>query len=173
MWPDDDVMMPIYTAQSKKHFFCRDAVCAFVLQQNCLPLNPFRVFDFFLGDRVDRQLVRRGNRNLIRVSAQLWAFGPVADGVLKEIYFAMQEGKRVRFFTIGSKPRSIREVLDAREVKFEPEIHASRTTRQELIARLASGGCFGQGILFPEDRGGLADEVLSKLSGEDDDAGDE
>ena len=46
----------VYTAQSKQFFYCRDAVCQFVFENNAIPLNPFRVFDYFLNDRVDRDL---------------------------------------------------------------------------------------------------------------------
>ena len=47
----------VFTAQSKVYFYCRDAVCEFVFQNNAVPVNPFRVFEYFLGDRVDRDLV--------------------------------------------------------------------------------------------------------------------
>ena len=47
----------VFTAQSKAFFYCRDAVCEFVFNRHCVPLNPFRVFEYFLGDRVDRDAV--------------------------------------------------------------------------------------------------------------------
>src|SRR5580704_15510026 len=65
----------VFTAQSKREFYCRDAVCEYVFRQGRIPLNPFRVFGYFLGDRVDRDVVRAGNNNLIRISDELWVFG--------------------------------------------------------------------------------------------------
>src|SRR5882724_8814863 len=91
----------IFTAQSKFYFYCRDAVCEFVFQKNAVPLNPFRVFEYFLGDRVERNLVRQGNNSLIRIADELWVFGEmIADGVLFEIFLARELNKPIRFFTI-------------------------------------------------------------------------
>ena len=59
-----------------------------------LPLNPFRVFEYFLGDRVDRELVRQANNNLISRSDELWVFGDhIADGVFFEIRYAQESRK--------------------------------------------------------------------------------
>jgi len=41
----------IFTAQSKLQFFCRDAICEFVFNQGAVPLNPFRLYGYFLADR--------------------------------------------------------------------------------------------------------------------------
>ena len=99
----------VFTAQSKRHFYCRDHLCEFVLSEGAIPVNPFRLFEWFVGDRVDRNLVRQANNNLIRVCDELWAFGQtVADGVLFEIIYARHLGKPVRYFTIradsGDRP---------------------------------------------------------------------
>jgi len=56
----------VFTAQSKKCYYCRDAVCEFVFNQGAVPLNPSRLYGYFLADRVDRELVRQANNNLIR-----------------------------------------------------------------------------------------------------------
>lgn len=70
-------MLPpvIYTAQSKQFFYCGDAVCQFVFERGRIPVNPFRAFDYFLGDRVNRDLVRRGNYAMLQRSDELWVFG--------------------------------------------------------------------------------------------------
>lgn len=128
-------MPVIFTAQSKAYFYCRDAVCEYVINQNMLPLNPFRVFEYFLGDRVSRDLVRRGNNQLIASSDELWVFGPVSDGVLFEIVRARQLRKPVRFFSIATRAGEIRP-LPVNEVKFEPEVHAKQITREDLLALL-------------------------------------
>jgi len=120
--PTDNLPV-VFTAQSKVFFYCRDAVCQFVFDNGAVPVNPFRVFEYFLGDRVDRDVVRQGNNNLIRIVDQLWVFGEViADGVLAEICLANKLGKPTRFFTIHNKADQIREITP-RDLRFEPEVH--------------------------------------------------
>lgn len=129
--------MPVaFTAQSKALFYCRDAVCEFVLRRGFLPLNPFRVFGYFLSDRVERDLVRQANNQLIAVADELWVFGPVSDGVLFEIVRARNFRKPVRFFTIATRSEDIRAV-GPRDVRFEPEVHAFQIKREDLLALLA------------------------------------
>jgi hypothetical protein len=112
----------VYTAQSKHYFYCRDAVCEFVFLQGAIPLNPFRVFDYFLGDRVDRDTVRDGNRRLIEVSDEVWVFGgTVADGVLLEIALATRYRKPVRYFTIDNRAQKIHSILPS-QLTFEAEV---------------------------------------------------
>jgi hypothetical protein len=115
----------VFTAQSKQHFFCRDAICVFVLGHKYVPLNPFKAFDYFLNDRVDRDLVRGANFNLVRISDELWVFGDtIANGVLAEIKYAMELKKTIRFFTISADPKEIRPLsLDELEhLKSETEL---------------------------------------------------
>jgi len=101
-----------------------------------LPLNPFRVFDYFLSDRVDRDLIRQGNNQLIRACDELWVFGPVADGGLFELFYAAHIGKPIRFFTLGTKASEIRPVECLEEVSFEPEVHAPQQSRATLLGEL-------------------------------------
>ena len=128
-------MPVIFTAQSKVFFYCRDAVCEYVLKQGLLPLNPFRVFEYFLGDRVDRDTVRQGNNQLIAVADELWVFGPIADGVLFEIVRARRLHKPVRFFSVATRSEEIREIR-VDEIKFEPEVHSRRVSKKELLSLL-------------------------------------
>ena len=44
----------VFTAQSKKRYYCRDAVCEFVLNPGDISVNPFRLYGYFLADRADR-----------------------------------------------------------------------------------------------------------------------
>lgn len=122
----------VFTAQSKEYFYCRDAVCEFVLRQGCIPVNPFRLFDYFLGDRVDRDLIRNGNNEMIKRCDELWVFGNVSDGVLFEIYMCRQMGKVVRFFNIATRASEIME-LKTDEVIFDREIHAFQIKREDLL----------------------------------------
>ena len=130
----------IFTAQSKNYFYCRDVICQYVLSQKKLPINPFRVFDYFLGDRVDRDLIRQGNNQLIVSCKELWVFGPIADGVLFEIALAKIKNKPIRFFTIGSTLNEIHEIRDWAELTFEPEVHSKQIKKEELIAFVSDQG---------------------------------
>lgn len=123
----------VFTAQSKHYFFCRDAVCAFVLRHDRVPLNPFRMFDYFLNDRVDRDVIRRANFNAIRIADELWVFGDtIANGVFAEIKYAAEVQKPIRFFTISANVDDIREldfdeleVLLKTEAEFSSEMHTT------------------------------------------------
>jgi len=131
----------VFTAQSKAYFYCRDAVCAYVFSKGAVPVNPFRVFEYFLGDRVDRDLVRQGNNNLIRIADQFWVFGTtLADGVIAEILLARELQKPTRYFTIDNRVESIREIFEndlAKELRFETELYAGRKfTREELLDKV-------------------------------------
>lgn len=123
----------IFTAQSKQYFYCRDAVCEFVLRNGCIPVNPFRLFDYFLGDRVDRDLIRNGNNEMIKRCDEMWVFGMVSDGVLFEIYMCQQMGKAVKFFNIATRSEEIRE-LKEEDIIFEPEIHSYQLKKGELLS---------------------------------------
>lgn len=123
----------VFTAQSKQYFYCRDAVCEYVLRQGCIPVNPFRIFDYFLGDRVDRDLIRNGNNEMIKRCDELWVFGNVSDGVLFEIYMCHQMGKEVRFFNIATRANEITE-LKTEEITFEPEVHSFQIKKEDLLS---------------------------------------
>lgn len=129
----------VFTAQSKLFFYCRDAICEFVFQHNAVPLNPFRVFEYFLGDRVDRDLVRQGNNNLIRIVDELWVFGElIADGVLFEICLANKLKKPVRFFTVHNRAEKIREI-SPKMLRFEREVYTTTKMKREALLALILG----------------------------------
>ncbi len=96
----------VYTAMSKHLFYFRMFISAFVLENGGVPLNPFMIFDYFLLDVVERDLVREGNNNLVKRCDEIWVFGAVSDGVLAEIQIANEQGKSVRYFVI-EKSRKI------------------------------------------------------------------
>lgn len=129
--------MPVaFTAQSKRYFYCRDVICSFTLHQGYVPLNPFRIFEYFLHDRVERDQVRQGNFNLIRLSDELWVFGEViADGVLAEIKYARDLGKPIRFFSIGTREEEIAP-LNYDIVQFEDELHTGRLSKKQLLRKI-------------------------------------
>lgn len=92
----------VYTAMSKHIFYFRMFISVYVLEQGAVPLNPFMVFDYFMLDAVDRDLVREGNNNLVKRCDEIWVFGPVSDGVLAEIQIANEQSKTVRYFAVES-----------------------------------------------------------------------
>lgn len=114
----------VYTAMSKHLFYFRMFISAFVLKNGGVPLNPFMVFDYFLLDVVDRDLVREGNNNLVKRCDDIWIFGAVSNGVLAEIQIANEQGKKVRYFTI-KKPHNIVEI-DKNSVELEEDIKDMR-----------------------------------------------
>ena len=129
----------IFTAQSKQWFFCRDAVCEYVFNNECIPINPFRTFGYFLNDRVDRGLVRNGNNEMISRCDELWVFGPISDGVLFEIFSCIRQGKPVRFFNIATFASEIKEI-SVEDTVFEPEIHAHQIKKDDLKKLIEYGG---------------------------------
>jgi hypothetical protein len=128
----------VFTAQSKLHFCCRDAICEFVFNQGAVPINPFRLYEYFLGDRVDRDFIRQANNNLIRKCDALWVFGEtIADGVLFEILYAKKLKMPVKYYIVDSRADLIKEV-SVHELKFEEEVYASTGLRhKELIEQIS------------------------------------
>ena len=101
----------VYTATSWKYFAYRMFISKFVLEQGGVPLNPFMIFDYFMVDTVERNVVREANNNLVRISDEVWCFGAISDGVQVEIDYARKDGKNVRFFKI-EKPFQCIEVSE-------------------------------------------------------------
>ena len=115
----------IYTAHSKHSYYYRSQISKFVLEQDGVPLNPFMIFEYFLTDSVERDVVREANNNLVRRSDEVWVFGPVSDGVLAEIIQAKEQHKPVRYFAI-IKSRSIEEI-DTNAVVLEDDVAEYRS----------------------------------------------
>ncbi len=117
----------VYTAMSKHFFYFRMHISKYVVEQHKVPLNPFMIFEYFMLDSVDRDLVREGNNNLVIRADELWVFGPVSNGVLAEIKIAKGMNKPIKYFKI-EKPHKIisiskEEVEMEEEVKgFKPEL---------------------------------------------------
>ncbi|MEN9649684.1 MAG: hypothetical protein RL094_651 [Candidatus Parcubacteria bacterium] len=114
----------VYTAMSKHLFYFRMFISKFVLEQGGIPLNPFMVFDYFLLDSIDRDIVREGNNNLVKRADEIWVFGSISDGVLAEIKIAQATKRTVRYFIV-EKSRTIKEV-SGEQMKFEEEIEQHR-----------------------------------------------
>lgn len=110
-------MKLVYPAISKHYFYFRMFISKFILEKNCVPLNPFMIFDYFLLDTVDRNLIYNANNNVVKRVDELWVFGPISDGVLVEIKLAKQLNKPIHYFEIINS-KDIKEI-SREEVKFE------------------------------------------------------
>lgn len=110
----------VYTAMSKHYFYFRMHISSFVLENGMVPLNPFMLFDYFLLDTIDRDLVRNANNSIVLRSDQVWVFGPISNGVLAEILLAKKAGKPVAYFKID-KPHKILPI-DVNMVEMEDEV---------------------------------------------------
>ena len=110
----------VFTAMSKRRYYLRGHVAKFVFDQGSIPLNPFLCYDYFLLDTVERDKVREANFELISRCDELWVFGEVSDGVLKEILFAKNRGIPIRYFKIVDEPLKFIEISEE-EVEYEEE----------------------------------------------------
>jgi hypothetical protein len=130
----------IYTAQSKQYFYCRDAVCEFVFRCDSIPINPFRLFDYFLGDRVERDKIRAANAEMLSRCDEVWVFGEtLADGVLMEIAQAVSENKPIRYFNIDNHADRIHE-LTPELLDFEREVEVGTgLDKSQLLERMLRG----------------------------------
>jgi len=109
----------VYPAYSKRNFFWQMHISRFCLEKRRVPLNPFMLFRYFLGDSVSRESVYRANSNIVKISDELWVFGEISDGVLEEIKIKKEQGGRIRYFKITqSNPVVFRQIL-AKSAKFE------------------------------------------------------
>jgi len=119
----------VYTAQSRHLFYARMLITKYVLEREAVPLNPFNVWGYFLYELVDRDLVRRGNNNIVRIVDEVWVFGPIADGVVAEIDYAIELRKPIKFFSAGSKYTDI-QPISVDELIFEDEATASKSEQE-------------------------------------------
>lgn len=110
----------VYTAMSKHLFYYRMFISVYVLKNGGVPFNPFMIWDYFLLDAVDRDLVREGNNNIVKRVDEIWVFGPVSNGVLAEVKIANAQGKPVKYFKIA-KPHAIIPI-SKEEVEMEDEV---------------------------------------------------
>ena len=94
------------------------------------------IIDYFLSDRVSRDVIRNGNNQLIRASDELWVFGPISDGVLFEIVYAMNLGMPLKFFTMGTRASEIALVDNINDLTFEPEIHFTGIKKTTLLKQI-------------------------------------
>lgn len=110
----------VFTALSKKNFYMRMLIVKFVLEQGCVPINPFTSFDYYLLDTVDRDIIRNANNNLVALTDELWVFGAISDGVFAEIKQSTEQGKVIRYFSI-TNDKDIKEISN-KELEYEKDM---------------------------------------------------
>lgn len=92
-------------------------ISKFVLEEDCVPLNPFMIHEYFMLDTVDRDKIRKSNNILVERADELWVFGEISDGVAVEIKLAKEKQKSIRYFKVIDS-KEIREISE-NEVKYE------------------------------------------------------
>ncbi len=88
----------VYPAYSKHNFYLQMHISQFCLEHHTVPLNPFLMFRYFIGDSVPRETVYEGNDNLVRIADEVWVFDEVSDGVLGEVRNKKKQGGTVKYF---------------------------------------------------------------------------
>lgn len=115
----------IFIAMTKHvSYFKRHAV-KYVLEKGYTPISQYWIFDYFLVDAIDRDLVRRANNNLIRISDEMWVFWPISDGVLAEIKLVRAMNKPIKYFNIIKSATEVQEITKD-EVEMEDEVKEFR-----------------------------------------------
>ena len=130
----------VYTAFSKHYFYYRMYISRYVLEQGCVPLNPFMLFDYFLLDSVDRDLIRDANNSVVLRADQIWVFGPISNGVLTEILLAKKAHKPISYFGF-EKPHRIVPITE-NEVTMEDEVQQFKSVIIEKENYSTSGDMY-------------------------------
>ncbi len=125
-------MKLVYTAFSKHNFYQRDIISQFCLEQQIVPLNPFKNWDYFMGDNIARDLVRNANNTLVERADELWQFGEISNGCFYEIKLALTNNKPVRFFKLGKTKENIIEI-EFSDVTIESEFLAESPDARQVI----------------------------------------
>ncbi len=107
----------VYPAYSKRNFFWQMHISKYCLEKKMVPLNPFMLFRYFLGDTVKRDEIYRANSEIVNLCDELWVFGEISDGVQKEIDLKKKMNGKIKFFKIvNNNPVEFRKVLENKVV---------------------------------------------------------
>lgn len=87
----------VYPAYSKHNFYLQMHISKYCLEHNTVPLNPFMIFRYFIGDSVPRETIYEGNNNLVSLCDEVWVFDEISNGVLGEIIHKKEQGGEVRY----------------------------------------------------------------------------
>ncbi len=109
----------IYPAYSKRNFFWQMHISKFCLEKRKVPLNPFMLFRYFLGDAIDRKTVYLANNNIVKMCDEVWTFGEISDGVLAEVKMKKDQNQPVKYFKIAKTNPVVFRKIPAKSVEFE------------------------------------------------------
>ncbi len=111
----------VYPAYSKRNFYLQMHISEFCMNKKAVPLNPFMLFRYFLGDAVSREIIYRANAEIVKLCDELWCFGDIADGVLKEIRIKKIKKQPVKYFKLASNNPIAFRKIPASSALFEEE----------------------------------------------------
>jgi len=97
----------VYVAMSNRNFHWRMHITKWVLDQGCVPINPFMLFDYYLLHTVQKQTVREAMNNLLSKSDEVWVFGSMSLGVKVQVGIAKRLKKPLRYHDISDLPERI------------------------------------------------------------------
>lgn len=109
----------VYPAYSKRNFYWQVHISQFCLNHKKIPLNPFMLFRYFLGDAVPRDRVYIANNNIVRRCDEVWTFGEISDGVLGEVKMKKALGHPVKYYKIAQTNPVVFRRIGAKSVAFE------------------------------------------------------
>ena len=111
-------------------------IVKFVLDEGFVPLNPFNLWDYFLTDSVDRDVIRNANNAVVERCDEVWVFGDISDGVLAEINLAMELKKPLKFYSAGKNISDIK-ALSIDNLTFENEVEHKSTELKRSLSRIS------------------------------------
>jgi len=97
---------------NKKLVFCSHSrhlmhasllICKYVIEENCVPINSFTNFGYFLYELVPRHDIAESINNIINKCDEQWVFGSISGGVEMEIEMCKSIGKKIRFFDLSEE----------------------------------------------------------------------
>lgn len=111
-------MPTVFTGMSKHNFYLKDHISNFILKEHRVPLNPYMLFGYYMGDAIERDFVRKGSYELLLTADELWIFGIIADGIVTEIELAMKHNKPIHFYAMDETGLDFKEIVNMDDLKF-------------------------------------------------------
>jgi hypothetical protein len=97
----------VYVAMGNRNFHWRMHVTKFVLDEGCVPVNPFMLFDYYLMHTVNKEVVREAMNNLLAKCDEVWVFGRMSLGVKVQVGIAKRLKKPLRYYDISEMPERV------------------------------------------------------------------
>ena len=91
----------IFAAYSCRNFYQRFRISKYIIEQGQIPINPFLLEDYDLAGLVEHERIRELNNSLAKRCDELWIFGDIADGVVREEKIFLELKKPVYYFSLS------------------------------------------------------------------------